>query len=176
MAANAGLTAEVEALRVVILAAGREPADAADPTLWQLALAAFKQSRIAQDAVARAAEDVPEGSAPPGPDAGQIDGWWGCDAGGGDESLDGGKDVFHVALLAPHFCCLALTLNIVRVQTTGVFDFDHGFPPILVFHEKIGDVSPTMLLAVDPGNGDTVTFHPLDDVRVALQAVHHPSL
>ena len=53
MAADAGLKAEVEALRVAILAAARAQADAPDPTLRQLALAALDQARIAESAVAR---------------------------------------------------------------------------------------------------------------------------
>ena len=52
MAADAGLKAEVEVLRVAILAAGRAPADE-DPTLRHLALAALDQARIAEHAVAR---------------------------------------------------------------------------------------------------------------------------
>ena len=84
-AADAGLKAEVEALRVAILAAGRAQADA-DPTLRQLALAAFDRARIAESAVAQwrsanaalfaaleargyVAGDVPEGSVPPAPGA-----------------------------------------------------------------------------------------------------------
>ena len=91
MAADAGLKAEVEALRVAILAAGRAQADAADPTLQQLALAAFDRARIAEAEIAqwRSANaalfaaleargyvegQVPEGGAPPEPAAGPIDG------------------------------------------------------------------------------------------------------
>ena len=52
-----GLKAEVEALRVAILAAGRAPADE-DPTLQHFALAAFDRARIAEDAVARWRDSV----------------------------------------------------------------------------------------------------------------------
>ena len=53
MAADAGLKAEVEAPRVAILAAGRAPADTADPTLQQFALTAFDRARIAEAELAR---------------------------------------------------------------------------------------------------------------------------
>ena len=52
LAADASLKAEVEALRVSILAAARVSANA-DPTLRQLALAALDQVRIAETEVAR---------------------------------------------------------------------------------------------------------------------------
>ena len=91
MAADDGLKAEVEALRVAILAAARAPADAADPTLRQLALAAFDQARIVEAELARlrstnaalfAALEArgrvpgqePEGHAPPPPAGGPVDG------------------------------------------------------------------------------------------------------
>ena len=91
MAADAGLKAEVEALRVAILAAGLAPADTADPTLQQLALAALDQARIVEAELARwrstnaalfaaleargHVEGQPaEGSAPPTPAGGPIDG------------------------------------------------------------------------------------------------------
>ena len=91
MAADAGLKAEVESLRLAILAAGRAQADTADPTLRQLALAAFDRARIAEDAAAewRTADaalfaaleargymegDVPKWNAPPAPAGGPIDG------------------------------------------------------------------------------------------------------
>ena len=91
MAADAGLKAEVEAQRVAILAAGCAQADAADPTLDQLALAAFDRARIAEAGIAqwRSANaalfaaleargyvegQAPEGSAPPAPAGGPIDG------------------------------------------------------------------------------------------------------
>ena len=57
MAADAGLKAEVEALRVSILAAGHVPATF-DPTLRQLALAAFDRARIAESAVAQWRDSV----------------------------------------------------------------------------------------------------------------------
>ena len=53
IAADAGLKEEVEALRVAILAAGLAQADAADPTLQQLALAALDQARIVEAELAR---------------------------------------------------------------------------------------------------------------------------
>ena len=91
MAADAGLKAEVEALRVAILAAGCAQADAADPTLQQLALAALDRARTVEAELARwrstnaalfaaleargyVAGDVPEGSVPPAPASGPIDG------------------------------------------------------------------------------------------------------
>ena len=52
MAADPGLREEVGALRVAILAAGRAQADE-DPTLRQLAMAAFDRARIAETEVAR---------------------------------------------------------------------------------------------------------------------------
>ena len=61
MAADAGLKAEVEVLRVTILAAGRAPASddpTSNPTLRQLALAAFNHAQIAEDAVARWRDSV----------------------------------------------------------------------------------------------------------------------
>ena len=53
MAADTGLKAEVEALRVAILATGRAQSDAADPTLHQLALAALNRARIAEAEIAQ---------------------------------------------------------------------------------------------------------------------------
>ena len=53
MAADAGLKAEVEALRVSILAGACAQADTAGPTLRNLALAALDQARIAETEVAR---------------------------------------------------------------------------------------------------------------------------
>ena len=90
MAADAGLKAEVEALRVATLATGCAPANE-DSTLRQLAPAAFDQAQIAENAVAQwrvsvaalyaALEagghvegEVPEGSAPPAPTTAPIDG------------------------------------------------------------------------------------------------------
>ena len=90
MAADAGLKAEVEVLRVAILAAAHPPADE-DPTLRHLALAALDQARIAEHAVAQwrssaaalyaALEarghvdgEPPEGIAPPSQADGSIDG------------------------------------------------------------------------------------------------------
>lgn len=35
-------------------------------------------------------------------------------------------------------------------------------------------MSPLVLLAVNPGDGDAVPLHPLHNVRITLQAVHHP--
>lgn len=89
MAADAGQKAEVEALRVSILAAAGAPA-AEDPTLRQLALTAFDRARVAENAVAQwlsanaalfAALEArgyvegkaPKGSAPPAPASGPID-------------------------------------------------------------------------------------------------------
>ena len=37
-------------------------------------------------------------------------------------------------------------------------------------------VEALVLLAVDPRDADAVAFHPLDHVRIALQAIHHPAL
>ena len=91
IAADAGLKEEVEALRVAILAAGLAQADAADPTLRQLALAALDQARIVEAELARwrstnaalfaaleaggHVEGPPaEGSAPSAPASGPIDG------------------------------------------------------------------------------------------------------
>ena len=90
MAADAGLKAEVGALSPAIPAAGCVLASC-DPRLQQLALAAFDQARIAEAKVARwrsplaavhaalearghVGEQVPEGSAPPAPASGPIDG------------------------------------------------------------------------------------------------------
>ena len=67
MAADAGLKAEVEAPRIPILAAGRAQANAADPTLQQLALAAL-EARGHMDGQA------PEGIALTAPAVGPIDG------------------------------------------------------------------------------------------------------
>ena len=94
MAADAGLKAEVEALRVAILAAAHAPASddpTSNPTLHQLVLAAFDQARIVEAELARwrstnaalfaaleaggHVEGQPaEGSAPPAPAGGPIDG------------------------------------------------------------------------------------------------------
>lgn len=91
MAADADLKEEVDAMRVSILAAGRAQADAADPTLQRLALAAFDRARIADDAIAQWRDSVtdlyevlearghvkghaPEGGAPPAAAGGPIDG------------------------------------------------------------------------------------------------------
>ena len=91
MAAGAGLKAEVEALRIAILAAGRAQADAADPTLQQLAPAAFDRAQIAENAVAQWRDSVralyaaleasghvegqpPEGSAPATRVVGPVEG------------------------------------------------------------------------------------------------------
>ncbi|MDE0390990.1 MAG: hypothetical protein OXI57_02845 [Rhodospirillales bacterium] len=91
IAADAELKAEVEALRVAITAAGRAQADAADPALQQLALAALDRARIAEAAVAQWRDSAAalyaaleaggqvegqrlDGSAPPARDAGPIDG------------------------------------------------------------------------------------------------------
>ena len=91
MAADAGLKEEVEALRVAILAAGRAQADAADPFLRKLALAASDRARIAESAVAgwrasvaahfaaleagrRVDGQAPDASPPPAPTSGPING------------------------------------------------------------------------------------------------------
>lgn len=81
-----------------------------------------------------------------------------------------------MTLFAPNFRCPTFALNIVRIESTGILDFNHGLPSILVFHKKIWDVSPPMPLAVDPRNNDAVSLHPFDNMRVVLKAIHHPAL
>ena len=86
MAADAGLAAKVEALRVPILAAACARADAADPTQRRLAQARIAETEVARcrsmaaalyvalEADGHVAGDVPDGIAPPDPAASPIDG------------------------------------------------------------------------------------------------------
>ncbi len=84
------------------------------------------------------------------------------------------KDVLHASLLAPHLRRLPLTLNIIGVNPAGIFNLDHRFAPVLVFHEEVRHIPALVLLSVNPRDGDAVPLHPLDDMRVTLQPVHHP--
>ena len=71
LAADAGLKAEVEALRISTIAAGRAQADTTDPTLRQLA-------RATLEARGHVDGQAPEGGAQPATAGGPIDGCRGC--------------------------------------------------------------------------------------------------
>ena len=86
MAADAGLKQEIEALSVAILATAHTPADAAQPTLRQLAPLVFDGARISETKVAQLRDSVaalegcghvegqvPEGIAPRAPDGDRVD-------------------------------------------------------------------------------------------------------
>jgi hypothetical protein len=83
--------------------------------------------------------------------------------------------VFHLTLLAPHLCGFALALNVVGVDAAGILDLDDSFLAVFILYEEIRHIATLVLLAVNPRNRDAVSFHPLGNVRILLQAAHHAS-
>ncbi len=88
---------------------------------------------------------------------------------------NGSKDVLHPALLAPHLGGFAFTLHVAEINSAGILDLDDDLAAVLVLHEEIRQITPLVLLTVNPRDCDTVPLHPFDNMRVSLQAVHHPS-
>ena len=87
-----------------------------------------------------------------------------------------GERVFHISLFAPDFRRFPLSLHIVGVHTAWVLDLDDHLPAALILHQEVRHISSLVLLPVNPGNRDAMPLHPLDNMRIAFQAVHHPPI
>src|SRR6266704_6069101 len=91
-------------------------------------------------------------------------------------SADGSKDVLHSALLAPHLRSFALALHVVGVNAAGILHLYDSLAATFVFHDEVGHIPPLMFLAINPRDRNTVPLHPLNNVWVSFQAIHHSPL
>lgn len=58
------------------------------------------------------------------------------------------KDILHLALLAPHLRRLALALNLIGINAARILYLNDCLPAVFIFHQKVGHISPLVLLAV----------------------------
>ncbi len=81
-----------------------------------------------------------------------------------------GNYIFHSTPFTPHLSSFSFSFHFVRIYSAGVFYLKNYLVGVNVFHDEVRTIATHVLLYVNPGNSNSMPFHPLDDRRMSEQS------